>query len=194
MSDIDIKELYKIAIDTRNFEINLFWQRSNYFIALNTGIAIGTFFKSSEGFRIPLAVLGAVISFLWICMNLGSRYWQVRWEHEAAQLEMKITNEILFSANKSRTYEVVKHYLSNDTQKNIKLSLLDKLILLKPSVNKTMICVSLVFVVFWILVLVWLLIFYASDVNCNSLDYYLVDISRKLLTMLMIKLDVIFNC
>lgn len=32
------------ALDTRNFEISLYWQRSNYFLVLNTALAVGFFF------------------------------------------------------------------------------------------------------------------------------------------------------
>jgi hypothetical protein len=32
-------EAYRTALATRNLEINLFWQRSNYFLVLNTAIA-----------------------------------------------------------------------------------------------------------------------------------------------------------
>ena len=42
-SPIELKDLYKTLLDTRNLEISLFWQRSNYFLVLNTGIAFGFF-------------------------------------------------------------------------------------------------------------------------------------------------------
>lgn len=32
-------EIYKMALDTRNLEINLFWQRCNYFLILNSALA-----------------------------------------------------------------------------------------------------------------------------------------------------------
>ena len=35
-------ELYKIAIQTRNLELGFFWQRSNYFLVLNTALATGS--------------------------------------------------------------------------------------------------------------------------------------------------------
>ena len=36
-------EAYRTALATRNFEISLFWQRSNYFLVLSTAIAVGFF-------------------------------------------------------------------------------------------------------------------------------------------------------
>ncbi|ENN6985946.1 hypothetical protein ACAB91_004506 [Vibrio parahaemolyticus] len=48
-SAIDDLEAYKIALETRNMEIKLFWQRSNYFLALNAALALG-FFRLTEGY------------------------------------------------------------------------------------------------------------------------------------------------
>jgi hypothetical protein len=36
-------EAYRVARDTRNFEIKLFWKRSNYFLVLSTATAAGFF-------------------------------------------------------------------------------------------------------------------------------------------------------
>lgn len=36
-------EAYRVAKETRSLEINLFWQRSNYFLVLSTAIAAGFF-------------------------------------------------------------------------------------------------------------------------------------------------------
>ncbi|HEY4679149.1 MAG TPA: hypothetical protein VIJ01_18425 [Candidatus Angelobacter sp.] len=44
-------DAYKVLIDTRNLEINLFWQRSNYFLVLNTGLAIGFFNIKEDWYR-----------------------------------------------------------------------------------------------------------------------------------------------
>ncbi|GAB4532192.1 MAG: hypothetical protein Tsb0014_16410 [Pleurocapsa sp.] len=148
MSNIETKELYKIAIETRNFEIKLFWQRSNYFLVLNTAIAVGTFSKISTDFRISFAALGIVISYLWVCVNLGSKYWQSRWENKVAQLEQEISREIdLFSADRKMTYFAVKQSLSDYGQSQ--LGVHDYLVLEKPSVSKMMTYLSASFVIFW---------------------------------------------
>ncbi|BAZ44834.1 hypothetical protein NIES4102_18510 [Chondrocystis sp. NIES-4102] len=143
-------ELYKIAIETRNFEIKLFWQRSNYFLVLNTSIAVGAFTKVAEKSQIYFLLLGIVVSFLWFLVNIGSKYWQVRWEYEVAKLEKEINQEIyLFSANKKATDNAVKEFLSGYRQQDSFPSLCDSFILVKPSVSKIMICLSVIFVIFW---------------------------------------------
>src|SRR3954451_9881664 len=72
-------EAFRAAYQTRNFEIGLFWQRSNYFLVLNTAVAAG-FFVADRSFRPLLCGTGAVVSALWLAVNLGSKFWQERWE------------------------------------------------------------------------------------------------------------------
>jgi hypothetical protein len=149
--DISKKDLYKIALDTRNFEISLFWQRSNYFLALNTAIAAGFFFKASKEYQLWLGIFGCLISLLWVSINLGSKFWQSRWENR-----LKIAEENLdcginyFSANwctiKSDVEESIKF-----SKHGVVRNLVDKFVLLKPSVSFVMILLSLLFVCLWIL-------------------------------------------
>lgn len=156
MSNIDTKEFYKIAIDTRNFEINLFWQRSNYFLVLNTAIAIGTFSRVHPEFQLPFAIFGIVISYLWFRVNLGSKYWQVRWEHKVAELEEKIDREILFSADRDTTDKAVENFLSPNKHQDSLPSIYENLILSKASVSRNMIYLSMTFVIFWTVILLFL--------------------------------------
>jgi lipoprotein signal peptidase len=65
MPPMELKDLYKTLLDTRNLEINLFWQRSNYFLVLNTGIAFGFFNLTKPMYRIAFAIMGIIASFLW---------------------------------------------------------------------------------------------------------------------------------
>ena len=58
---IEPKDLYKVLLDTRNLEINLFWQRSNYFLALNTGIALGFFNLRTPTGRFTFAMVAAML-------------------------------------------------------------------------------------------------------------------------------------
>ena len=70
------RELLDIALETRNFEISLFWQRSNYFLILNTAISTGALLKFSDQnyLSLILSVFGMLVSFLWIQVNLGSKF------------------------------------------------------------------------------------------------------------------------
>jgi hypothetical protein len=59
---IEDKDIYKYVLDTRNFEISLFWQRSNYFLVLNSALAVGFFSLKSTKFMYLLAALDAVVT------------------------------------------------------------------------------------------------------------------------------------
>lgn len=150
---MDNTELYKIAIETRNMEIGLFWQRSNYFLVLNTAIAVGFFSVNESNYQIALSVFGLIVSVLWFRANLGSKYWQSRWEHRVSKLEKLIDSNInLFSASKEVTDSDVKASLLN--HKKVKqLSIYDRWVLTKPSVSKTMSTLAGLFIALWVVVL-----------------------------------------
>lgn len=81
-------DAYKTALETRNFEIGLFWQRSNYFLVLNTAIGTGYFALGNDHhYAILLAAFGVLISWLWLMVNLGSKFWQSRWEQQLEIVE-----------------------------------------------------------------------------------------------------------
>ncbi|MEX2490410.1 MAG: hypothetical protein WD425_01470 [Nitrospirales bacterium] len=151
---MDNSELYKIAVETRNLEIGLFWQRSNYFLVLNTAIAVGFFSVQDWAYQLALSIFGTLTSILWFCVNLGSKYWQSRWEHRASELERKLGENIeMFSASKKVINSDVKAALLN--HKEIKeLSMYDRWVMSKPSVSKIMSNLSALFIAFWLVVFI----------------------------------------
>src|SRR5437763_1835647 len=72
------KDLYQTLQTTRNLEIGLFWQRSNYFLVLNTGIAFGYFNLVDHKYTLIFAIMGVVASTLWFRVCLGGKFWQTR--------------------------------------------------------------------------------------------------------------------
>lgn len=100
--EIDSKhvEAYKMAIDTRKFEIELYWKRATYFWAF---IAV-TFAGYGLVYRLPtadrgfldffLACFGFILSFSWFFANRGSKQWQENWEHHVDHLEDKVTGPL----------------------------------------------------------------------------------------------------
>ena len=73
------EDLYHILIDARNLEVNLFWQRSNYFLVLNSGIVLAFFNVKEPIYVRTFAALGLVASLLWFWACLASKYWQTFW-------------------------------------------------------------------------------------------------------------------
>src|SRR5205807_4188517 len=143
------KDAYKIALDTRNLEIGLFWQRSNYFLALNTALAIGFFKVEDKGYMLLLALLGLGVSWLWFRVNLGSKFWQSRWEQRLRLVEEQIAPDLkFFAADWNTIREDVRSSLKNSHHKGLQ-KYLDKGTLKKYSVSYQMIRLSLVFVLGW---------------------------------------------
>ncbi len=145
---IEDKDLFKAVLDTRNFEISLFWQRSNYFLALNSALAVGFFARELSQFTLLLASLGVLTSIIWYLVNLGSKYWQSRWEDKLAEIEKHVAPELrAFAATKDELDKAVARSLSTNPHR-----LLAAQVGWKPSVTFQMTFLSLVFVVAWLIV------------------------------------------
>jgi lipopolysaccharide export LptBFGC system permease protein LptF len=69
-------EAYRVAREARNLEINLFWQRSNYFLVLSTAVGAAFFSLKGPKYSVSLALFGIAVGCLWIATNLGSKFWQ----------------------------------------------------------------------------------------------------------------------
>ncbi len=109
-------EAYRVARETRNLEITLFWQRSNYFLVLSTAIAVGFFSLHGHHYALPLAVFGVVVGMLWFFVNLGSKFWQSRWEHRLRLTEEQLhPNMNLFSASWERFKKTSKRALTSES-------------------------------------------------------------------------------
>ncbi len=158
--------LYETAVQTRNMEIRLFWQRSNYFLVLNTAIAIGFFAK--ERYAIVISLLGIAVSILWLGINFGSKFWAVRWEQRLRDLECEFAPHVeLFSASDDRMREDVKKGLGFWGDPFWGSNLCRDLVLKKFSVSLIMTILSFLFLLFWI-VLGLFALFGADAVSRNS--------------------------
>lgn len=151
---IDIKDLYKTLLDTRNLEINLFWQRSNYFLVLNSGIALGFFNSSKPQFAIIFAVFGFIASLLWFWVCLGSKFWQARWEHRLAEFENEhMPNLAFFAASQERIESDARSGLGFHKDMSLTQRLVYRLAAHRPSVTYAMIRLSMVFALGWLVFL-----------------------------------------
>jgi hypothetical protein len=148
------QDVYKIALDTRNFEIGLFWQRTNYFLALNTALAVGFFNLQGRAYPLLLALLGLIVSILWYQVALGSKFWQSRWENRLRVVEQRIGHNLeLFSADWNTIRTDVAESLGSGNHKGFQ-RFLDTQILKKYSVSYNMTLLSLLFVATWTLLFV----------------------------------------
>jgi len=147
-------EAYKVARETRNLEITLFWQRSNYFLVLSTAIAAGFFSLHEPKYALPLASFGLTVACLWILVNLGSKFWQARWETRLRLVEEELRPGMnLFSASWVTVQDDVKQSFQFRKRGLIHRGY-TRLVLLKPSVTLLMTAPSVTTAVFWIVVFI----------------------------------------
>jgi len=150
-------ELYKIAVQTRGQEIDRLWQRSNYLLVLNVGMAAGLCALRGTNPEIAalLAIAGFFVSLLWVVVNLGGKYWHTRWEHRTRLIERAIAPEAnLLSANRTQNDEDVQaSFDEDDAIENVGIIRKSHRALIltrwKPSVSEAITIASLIFVAVW---------------------------------------------
>ncbi len=157
-----------IALKNRNLEIGLFWQRSNYFLVLNSAIAIAflSFLGNNyngKGIPMIMAGFGLFVSYLWIKVLLGGKFWQNYWESKLKYLEKMLHNNsmdsdsILFDNNKYTNEYTVRHFLTPDMEErkpSWRKRLINFCVLRKPSVSDSMIGLSVGFIALWFILFV----------------------------------------
>lgn len=153
-------DAYNIAFQTRNLEINLFWQRSNYFLVLNTAIVTGIALKlgSSDPLVAIFIAFGIFVSCLWYRVNLGSKFWQSRWEQKLSDIERDLSPSAnLFSATLEQIQAEVRASMDSAGTDGWWRRFVNKSALAKPSVSRHMIVLSIGFACLYLaLLIVWL--------------------------------------
>lgn len=85
------KEALHVALDTRKFEIELYWKRATYFwtfIAVTfAGYGLVQRGSGDAFLSLFLSCFGFVLSLGWVLANRGSKQWQENWEHHVDHLE-----------------------------------------------------------------------------------------------------------
>lgn len=110
------KELLEKAWATRNFEIELYWKRANYFWLFQVP-AFAAYFvikkdtnnsieKPDELFVI--ICLGVIFSTAWFLINKGSKAWQRHWEAYTDLLEIRYFGPLYQTVHPSKTFSVSK--------------------------------------------------------------------------------------
>jgi hypothetical protein len=151
---IEGKDLYRMAFDTRNLEITMFWQRCNYFLVLNSALALGFFNLKSSWYAVLLAVVGFIAAVLWFAVSLGSKFWQDRWEYRLSEIEKRVAPNVEFFATDWATVKRDVEASLRSSQHAWPQRCLDRLVLKKPSVSFVMMLLSLLFVAAWLAAIV----------------------------------------
>tara|TARA_R110000850_G_scaffold792_2_gene4616 strand:+ start:1706 stop:2248 length:543 start_codon:yes stop_codon:yes gene_type:complete len=143
-----LKEL-DIALENRAFEIQLFWQRSNYFLVLITALGIGAIAVDANLLALLITVFGTIASFLWFRTNLGSRFWQESWEVEVNELAGQLGVRS-FERPMRDIREQVRSSLKGSKKQSFLRRWVDRQIVKKPSVSYHMIILSIISTIVWL--------------------------------------------
>ena len=112
-----LEEAFQIALDTRKFEIELYWKRTGYFVLFIGAVFVG-YYKAlpisgpsdseKEWLLLLLSSLGFLLSLLWYMANRGSKFWQENWETHIEELRIKLRNPI-FGIIKINEYTIYNY-------------------------------------------------------------------------------------
>lgn len=136
IKDIDVA--IKIALETRKFEIELYWKRATYFWAFLVsafGIYFYTYTMDDAKISYPLSKdmllifsssIGLLLSLCFYFVNRGSKYWQENWE---IQLDILLDKKVgpIFKRVKNPTNKfwcLLEPYPFSVSKVNILLSIL----------------------------------------------------------------------
>ncbi|WP_257122231.1 RipA family octameric membrane protein [Prevotella intermedia] len=109
-----LEKALEIALDTRKFEIELYWKRTGYFVLFIGAVFVGyykvlpiseTSDSEKEWLLLLLSSLGFLLSLLWHMANRGSKFWQENWEAHIEELSTHLGIPI-FGIIKSRKHSI----------------------------------------------------------------------------------------
>lgn len=110
-----IEASYKQAWQAKNFEIENYWKRTNYFWAFQVASFAG-YFSVLSSLAYPknpqvlyfVTCIGFVTALAWTFINRGSKTWQRHWEIHVDMLENEITGPLYKVVTEQKTYSVSK--------------------------------------------------------------------------------------
>jgi len=139
----------QVALDTRKFEIELYWKRATYFWAFIAASVTAYFLiltsdniSNYKHLTIIISLIGYLFSLGWYFVNRGSKYWQENWERHVGNLEHKVIGPLFTWCKvpeKTKWHEFLKGF--------------------PMSVSKVNQFLSFVMVVFWFFLFVYSLLF-----------------------------------
>ncbi|MGI5107790.1 hypothetical protein H0R94_12335 [Treponema socranskii] len=92
--DTKWEKALNFAVKTREFEIELYWKRSNMFMLMNGAAFVGFYtvakecpFKGKRLYELIILLLGFTFAVAWHLICRGSLFWQENWEAHIDALE-----------------------------------------------------------------------------------------------------------
>jgi len=110
-----IERAYSKAWEAKNFEIENYWKRTNYFWAFQVASFAGYFgvlsaehLENEPQISFVVICIGLVTSSAWNFINRGSKTWQRNWENHVDMLENQVTGPLYKTVTESKTFSVSK--------------------------------------------------------------------------------------
>lgn len=101
------KKRLDLAVQTRNFEIELFWKRSLFFWGFIAAAFAGyaALHATNSGLATAIGCFGLVCSFAWTLVTRGSKYWQEGWESKVDECELPLIGRFFAVEMKPQTHK-----------------------------------------------------------------------------------------
>lgn len=118
-----------------------------------------------------MAGFGLIVSYLWLRVLFGGKFWQNYWEAKLKCLERMLHNNfidsdsVLFDNNNCINEYTVRYFLTPDIKEgkpSWSKRLINFFVLQKPSVSKAMMYLSAGFIALWLILLLYTLIYTSS--------------------------------
>jgi hypothetical protein len=92
------EKCFDVALQTRNFEIDLFWKRSLFFWGFIAAAftAYSLVSKSHPNLCIVIACFDTVCLLAWTFLNRSSKFWQEVWENEVKAVQCDVVGKDIF--------------------------------------------------------------------------------------------------
>jgi len=121
-----LETLYKLSIETRNFEITQLVQRNNFFMIFQ-GVLLAGLMQASGSNPTPVIAFlvcatGFIISMQQTGMAAGAKFWQERWEHDVEFFEKCLLEMLPKFDDRKNTYMLFSKS-TKDSKKIVKARL-----------------------------------------------------------------------
>jgi hypothetical protein len=152
-----LKAVYKICIETRNFEINQLIQRNNFFM-LFQGVLLAAALQTEASkplVELVVCASGILVSLYQLQMACGAKFWQEWWESRVDHYEGKLRSLQVQQSGHffdlfATSFEQVHSEIAARFARRRGLSLTNFLILRAFPVGRAPIKVSIVLLVAWL--------------------------------------------
>lgn len=102
---------FEMVVETRQFEIEMYWKRATYFWAFIASAFVGYVTLLEKKLDYPAFIIictGFVLSCAWHFTNLGSKSWQRHWEKHLDLLEDPFVGPLYKTIYPTNTFSVSK--------------------------------------------------------------------------------------